>query len=568
MKSFIPKPKNLFLALVLIISMAWSKQTQACTANFTYTYGPNGQVNFSATYSGYNNTPWFWWDAGDANPYMWGQNVSHQYASNGTYTVTLIAYDSTCTDTVKIPVTVSNVYFNCNMTASFSTTFGNNGQVTFTSTSLGTYPWTKYYWKAGDSNKIDSGVNMTTFVHNYDSNGYYKVQLYLGDSNICYSNVYDTTIYVYNAPVACTANFTYTYGSFGLVNFAATYSNFAQPPYFSWTFGDGNYGSGQNPSNTYASNGTYTVTLVTFDVDSNVNGCIDTIQQVITINNACNLVASFTAQKDSNGQETFTSTSQGAQNWTMYYWDPGDGSGVDSAVNMTTFVHTYPFIGYYIPTLYLGDSNRCYSPITTDTIYIRNRDSLWACFTWIADSSTPGKYDFTSCSKGTNAFTYLKWNPGDGSPADSGIGMNSYTHVYNINGPYNATLTIWYTQIPHRAQRFGSPHYSEESVTNVVHVNTVNGIAPVQEAQGELKVYPSPNNGYFVVDLTNLPQQTGKVEMEISNLLGQTVDKTEYTVNSGKLHQPVNMQNSPSGIYFIRITTGSSAFTSKIVLQK
>ncbi len=567
MKTRLHKSKKLILALSLIFSMGWSAMVSACNANFTFTYGPHGQVNFSATYSNFQTQPWFTWTTGDGG-WMSGQNPSHSYPANGTYTVTLYASDSTCTDTVKIPVTITNMYFNCNLAAFFNTSLGNNGQATFTSASQGTYPWTMYYWTAGDGSPMDSAVNLTTFIHNYAANGYYTISLYLGDSNICYSNTYDTTIYISNVPNSCTANFTYTYGSFGLVNFAATYSNFAQTPTFSWDFGDLNQGTGQNTNHTYGSNGTYTVTLVVSDIDSNLNGCSDTIQQVVTVSNACNMLASFTATKDSNGQETFTSTSQGTYAWTKYYWDPGDGSGIDSGVNMTTFVHIYPFIGYYTATLTLGDSNNCYSNIAADTFYIRNRDSLWACFTWYPDTNVPGEYSFYSCSKGVNAYTYFKWNPGDGSPADSGIGMTNYTHIYNINGPYNATLTIWYTQIPHRAQRFGSPHYSEESVTNVVHVSTVTGIAPVTTEQGKLTVYPNPSNGNFMVNLSNLPAQNGRVEMEIVNILGETINKTDYTVTGNQLQQVINMQNSPSGIYFVRITTDNSVYTSKVLVQK
>src|SRR6185312_17172254 len=96
--------------------------------------------------------------------------------------------------------------------------------------------------------------------------------------------------------------------------------------------------------------------------------------------------------------------------------------------------------------------------------------------------------DFTSTSQGTNNNTYYRWTPGDGDPADSGIGMTTYTHTHFTNGPDSANLTIWYTIPPIiRGERVGGTiHYSESSFTLLIHVNTATGVTSVQNAAPKL----------------------------------------------------------------------------------
>ncbi len=75
-----------------------------------------------------------------------------------------------------------------------------------------------------------------------------------------------------NKPIA---NFNYS-GS-GTINFNSTSTNGLT---YSWQFGDGNTSTLQNPSNTYAANGNYTVQLIAYSKDS----CFtDTITQNVSI---------------------------------------------------------------------------------------------------------------------------------------------------------------------------------------------------------------------------------------------------------------------------------------------
>src|ERR1700722_10731757 len=101
-KSLQTNLKKLLLGLSLVLGLGWSNISKACTANFTYTTGVNGQVFFTSTSSGFSS-PWYLWDPGDARGTMYGNAPSHTYITNGTFYVHLYVTDSICTDTITLP---------------------------------------------------------------------------------------------------------------------------------------------------------------------------------------------------------------------------------------------------------------------------------------------------------------------------------------------------------------------------------------------------------------------------------------------------------------------------------
>lgn len=80
-----------------------------------------------------------------------------------------------------------------------------------------------------------------------------------------------TTVTVLTAP---TASFTY---NVAVINQYAFTNNSTNATIYAWDFGDGDQSSNANPTHIYASNGTYTVTLIA----TGANGCTDTTTQVV-----------------------------------------------------------------------------------------------------------------------------------------------------------------------------------------------------------------------------------------------------------------------------------------------
>lgn len=113
-----------------------------------------------------------------------------------------------------------------------------------------------------------------------------------------------------------------------------------------WDFGDGNTSTMQNPSHTYAANGTYTVCLIA------TSACdADTTCTSITVSTCSNPVASYSENINTGGVVDFTSTSTTTGTAT-YLWDFGDGQTATSQ----NASNTYAANGTYTVCLTVTDS--------------------------------------------------------------------------------------------------------------------------------------------------------------------------------------------------------------------
>ena len=129
---------------------------------------------------------------------------------------------------------------------------------------------------------------------------------------------------------------------------------------YQWNFGDGETGTGETVSHTYAEPGEYRVSHTV----STSNGCQGSISQTVTVVSAP--VADFTATTVCQGETTqFTSTSTGEQ-ISGYQWDFGDG---ETSMGETTN-HTYEQAGTYQVTLTAEGSGGTCSDQTTQTVTV------------------------------------------------------------------------------------------------------------------------------------------------------------------------------------------------------
>lgn len=80
-----------------------------------------------------------------------------------------------------------------------------------------------------------------------------------------------------------------------------------------------------------------------------------------------------------------------------------------------------------------------------------------------------------------------------------------------------------------------------------------------------VQVYPNPNNGHFTVSASGF---TGKVQMELSNSLGQTVLKDAFDCYGSKSEHKVQVQGLASGVYMLRLHSGNSHTVQKVIINK
>jgi PKD repeat protein len=423
------------LSFLILLGMAKNSQAQTCAANFTYYNFGNGTVSFTNTSVNTNSTTISYWNFGPAtysavgNPGMFTQ---YTYTANGTYTVYLTIFSSapSCSSTIAYTINVTACLLNIN----FSYSQGTNGLINFNNITTGTVAGTTYTWNYGDG----STSNNFSSSHTYTANGVYQVDL-TANNNFSTFCVYTyTSLVVVNSICNLAANFTYTLGNNGLVNFTSTSLGTSTNTTYHWYFGNGVNFNGLNSttaSQTYTTNGTYVVTLV----DSTSSPvCTSSISQSITISNVtvpCNLSANFTPTVGANGLVNFNNTTTGTIVGVGYNWSFGDG-GTSSNFSPT---HTYSNSGIYTVTLTAINnfSTNCVS--TKTSVVIINLCNLSANFTHTVGAN--GMVNFNCTSTGTAGAWYYNWDFGDGF-AGSGI---SPSHAYLSGGAHNVSLIVTYT---------------------------------------------------------------------------------------------------------------------------
>jgi len=269
------------------------------------------------------------------------QNPAVTFSVSGTYTVSLlISTSSGCVDSTAKLVTI-----NPTPVASFSVANACfQDSVSFVDAStISPGNIVSWNWSFGDGNTS----TQQNPVHLYDSVNVYTVSLSVTSDSGCTASI-TQTVSINPAPLAG-FSLQSNCGSL-LVNFTDTSS--VSPDsitVWSWTFGDGNISSQQNPANTYSATGTYSVLL---QVQTS-NGCTDTASAVINLGQ--NVIADYIpagGTYNTNQGITFTNQSTGA---TLYDWSFGNG---DTSI-VTDPAYTYTQPGTYTVVLISSNTLGC-----------------------------------------------------------------------------------------------------------------------------------------------------------------------------------------------------------------
>ena len=77
-----------------------------------------------------------------------------------------------------------------------------------------------------------------------------------------------------------------------------------------------------------------------------------------------------------------------------------------------------------------------------------------------------------------------------------------------------------------------------------------------------IKVYPNPAKGYVSIDWDKSLMEKANVEM--IDIYGRVVFSNELNSRTNK----INLQGFSTGVYFIRITSGTAIYTSKLIIEK
>ncbi len=362
------------------------------------------------------------WDFGDGFTSA-AANPTHTYPTQGTYTVKLyITTNDGCTDSAVMvnAVRVGNKSIADFTAAPLSQCVGQPIQFTDL-----TAPSDRWLWDFGDGAGTSAVKNP---VYAYQDTGLFTIRL-IAWNNGCADTAVKVNFITARPPVA-RFNTIFNCGNKLQVSFA---DQSVLPQTWAWDFGDGFTSSLQNPVHTYATYGTYNVSLTV------TNGsCSHTRVTPVTVYNE---TADFTTSANTicvGSLAQFISTGFNQANITSYLWDFGDGN---TATGSASALHSISAPGLYSVSLTITDNRGCVSTITKSNV-IR----VWGSVAGFTFNPVTGCKPLTvtfndqSTTDGVHPIVNWFWDFGDGKTQN--FTSPPFTHVYDTAGLFIIKLTV------------------------------------------------------------------------------------------------------------------------------
>jgi PKD repeat protein len=353
------------------------------------------------------------------------QNPTHQFTSAGVYDVVLIIENAMgCSSEVTEQVVVTDAPALSILVDEPGVCLGE--AIQFTADVANAVSW---LWNFGDGNTS----TLPNPAHTYQFAGNYTVSVLIQDIDGCSASA-SLPITVYNLPMANFSN-TNPGCDAGPVQFTdLSVSPNGDIVEWSWDFGDGSTSIEQNPEYTYATTGTFVVTLLVTDAV----GCTDDFTRQISVDGSP--LADFTFAAACEGQAvmfTDLSSPNGGADITFWEWNFGDplsgASNTSTQQNPShTFVGPMPAGGYTV-TLTITNADGC-SDTTVELVELSPAPPVAIL---VDDPVVCLGETILFNGEANNVVTWL-WNFGDGNSAS----IQNPVHSYLVTGTFNVTLTI------------------------------------------------------------------------------------------------------------------------------
>ena len=172
---------------------------------------------------------------------------------------------------------------------------------------------------------------------------------------------------------------------------------------------------------------------------------------------------------------------------------------------------------------------------------------------------TSGSVDtFTAVASGAGATPYFQWYI-DGNPVAGATGHQYITDSLQFGQIVNCMETSSFVC---------SNPYSIFSGGITVNVKP-SGVKEVGTNNGKFTLIPNPNNGTFTIQGSLKNPSNNKVNIVVTNVLGQAVyKKTTYAAN-GTVNETISLENTiAAGAYQVSITSGDDNVVFHVVIEK
>ncbi len=408
-----------------------------------FSFNNNGCVTMPVVFTNNSNTngrsatSWYWsFDDGDSSNV---KSPTHAYAGPGSYKVkfSLITDIGCISDTVTHTVTLNDLPIAkfgilnppCQKKA---ITFSDSSSVT------GGTLLAKWYWDFGDGSPViaaASGINQT---HTYLTAGNYTATLRVETVSGCQSNLFSFPISVHVSPVASfnLPNICLPLGSANFASSSTISDGSASLLTYTWDFGDGNNGTGANPTHTYAGVGPFNVVLTAV---SN-NGCSDDSMRVLnTISPEPQAAFNGPAEGCLGATINFNDLSTaGTSTITQWNWDFGDGT----TSTLSNPTKNYAAAGTYTVKLDVTSAQGCQTVNNYATRSVLINALPTASFNVSSAACEGGGVTFSDASSPNGgSLTKWTWDFGDGSNAILTSG-SSFNHNYTSAQTFNVSLNV------------------------------------------------------------------------------------------------------------------------------
>lgn len=271
------------------------------------------------------------------------------------------------------------------------------------------------------------------------------------------------------------------------------------------------------------SSGSYSVTY------TDANGCSATSNPTtVSVSSAPAPTITITGNTALCPGDQVTLTSSAADS---YLWAPG---------GQTTQSITVSSAGTYFVTV--TNANACNGTGASSSVTVTALTAPTSSFTY----SVPvvNQYQFNNTSTGG---TIYSWDFGDASQSSA----QNPIHVYVTSGTYTVTLTV--------------TNSSGCSTTSTQTINVGVGVQE-QSAVSAMTLYPNPANDNMNIDI-NMTEHAA-AQIVAYDLSGQVLINENKDLAAGSNILTYDVTNWSNGVYFVRVASGNSVNTMKIVINR